>query len=292
MTGVGGSGRLRHFDVEVEPGVSLHCVEAGEGPLVLFLHGFPDFWYGWRRQLPALAAAGFRAVAPDLRGYGTSSKPRGVSSYGVRTLVGDVASLVEKLGAQRAHVVGHDMGAGLAWAFAMMHPDRLGRLGILNGPHPERMMTAMRDPVQLAKSWYVFALQVPWFPEQILRMDDYGVLTRAIRDEPTNRAAVTPEDLALYREAWSRPGALEAMLSWYRALFRPGALVPVRPIEAPALVLWGEAADPHLGPGLATPSASFVPDARVVMLPGASHWVQHDEAERVNAELVRFLNSV
>src|SRR5438309_622169 len=165
---------LRERDIEVEPGVVLRCVESGEGPLVLLLHGFPDFWYGWRRQIPALAAAGFRVVAPDLRGYDLSGKPAGVRAYGIRTLALDVATLVEKLGATRAHVVAHDWGAGVAWAFAMTHPERLDRLAILNGPHPERLLRGLRDPLQLAKSWYMFFFQIPWLPEEILRMDDFG----------------------------------------------------------------------------------------------------------------------
>jgi pimeloyl-ACP methyl ester carboxylesterase len=281
-------GLLRHSFVEVDAGVRLHCVELGEGPLVLLLHGFPDFWYGWRRQIPALAAAGYRVVAPDLRGYNLSDKPRGVRAYGVRTLARDVASLVEGLGEERAHVVGHDMGAGLAWATAMTHPERVARLAVLNGPHPERLLSAMRSPVQLAKSWYVFFFQLPWLPEEVLQMDGYAMLVRAIRDEPTRPGAVTGEDVARYRKAWSQPGALTAEVNWYRAMFRSGTAVPTRRIETATLVVWGEA-DPHLGSELATPNAELVPNAHVVRIPGASHWVQHDAPERVNEALLDWL---
>ena len=268
----------------------LHYVEQGEGPLVLLLHGFPDFWYGWRRQIPALAAAGFRVVAPDLRGYAQSDKPRGVRSYGLRTLVGDVASLVTRLGEDRAHVVGHDWGAGLAWSFAMTHPQRLARLAVLNGPHPAALLRGLRSPEQLAKSWYMFVFQLPWLPEWMLRRDDFGLLARTIRDEPTRAGAVTDDDVARYREAWSRPGALTAMIAWYRAMFLPGSRVAMRPIEGPVLSIWGDA-DPHLGPALATPSRKLVPGAHVEMIPGASHWVQHDAPERVNEALVAFLRA-
>jgi pimeloyl-ACP methyl ester carboxylesterase len=279
---------LRRSEVEVEPGIRLHVVESGVGPLVLLLHGFPDFWYGWRRQIPALAAAGFRVVAPDLRGYNLSDKPSGARAYGIRTLARDVASLIEQLGETRAHVVGHDWGAGVAWAFAMAHPERLARLAVLNGPHPERFLRGLRDPAQLVKSWYMFLFQLPWLPEEVLRMDDFGMLARSLRDEPTRPGAVTAEDIARYREAWSRPGALTGMLAWYRAMFLPSARVEMRAIDAPALVLWGDA-DPHLGSALATPAPELVPNARVVMIPGASHWVHLDAPERVNAKLIDFL---
>jgi pimeloyl-ACP methyl ester carboxylesterase len=281
---------LRHAEIEVAPGIRLHYVEAGEGPLVVLLHGFPDFWYGWRRQIPALATAGFRVVAPDLRGYNLSSKPPGVRDYGIRTLTEDVACLIERLGENQAHVVGHDMGAGIAWTFAMAHGERLARLAILNGPHPVSMVRGLRDPVQLAKSWYMFFFQIPWLPEQVLRMDDFGILARSIRDEPRRPGAVTQEDVARYREAWAHQGALTAMIGWYRAMFRPSTHVGIRPIDAPVLVLWGEG-DIHLGPALAAPPRDLVPNARLVMIPEASHWVQHDAPEQVNEELVAFLTS-
>jgi pimeloyl-ACP methyl ester carboxylesterase len=280
--------RLRHAFVEVDAGVRLHCVELGEGPLVVLLHGFPDFWYGWRRQIPALAAAGFRVVVPDLRGYDLSDKPPGVRAYGIRTIVRDVATLVERLGEPRAHLIGHDLGAGVAWAFAMTHPERLGRLAVLNGPHPQRLLASLRRPSQLAKSWYVFFFQLPWLPEWWLARDGYATLVRAIRDEPTRPGAVTEDDVARYREAWSQPGALTATVRWYRAMFRPGTAVPMRRVDAPTLVLWGEA-DPHLGAELAAPKPELVPSAQVVRLPGASHWVQHDEPTRVNDALVAWL---
>jgi pimeloyl-ACP methyl ester carboxylesterase len=279
---------FRRSDVEVEKGVRLHYVELGEGPLVVLLHGFPDFWYGWRRQIPALAAAGFRVVAPDLRGYDLSDKPSDVRAYGLRRIVEDVVALLDSLGASRAHVVGHDWGAGVAWSLAMSHPDRVARLAVLNGPHPQALLKGLRRPAQLAKSWYMLVFQLPLLPEWMLRRGQFATLVRAMRDEPTRDGAVTEDDVARYREAWGRPGALTGMLAWYRAMFRRSLQPKMRRIDAPVLVLWGEA-DPHLDSRLAVPDPALVPRARVERIPGASHWVQTDAPELVNAALVAFL---
>jgi pimeloyl-ACP methyl ester carboxylesterase len=277
---------LEHWSVAVN-GVRLHSVVAGDGPLVLLLHGFPDFWYGWRKQIPALAEAGFRVVAPDLRGYNLSEKPKGVRSYALRTLASDIAELVTASGAERAAVVGHDWGGGIAWAFAMAHPEKLSRLAILNAPHPERLLRALRTPRQLAKSWYMFFFQLRGLPERFLRAGGYRRLLQPMLDE-ARPGAFTDEDLARYREAYDQPGALSAMLAYYRAMFLRGVRVPLRPVEAPTMVVWGER-DIHIGRELATPRADLVPDARVEFLPDASHWVQADEPDRVAALLVDHL---
>ncbi|CAN5910798.1 alpha/beta hydrolase [soil metagenome] len=277
---------LQHRYAEVEPGVRLHYVTLGAGPLVVLLHGFPEFWYAWRWQLAALAAAGFRVVAPDQRGYNLSDKPAKVSAYGVKRLVDDVAALIEACGEEKAFIVGHDWGAGVAWSFAMSRPEMVRRLVVLNGPHPERLLKAMRDPIQLVRSWYMFFFQIPALPEAVARLDDFAFLLKPLREEPTNPDAFSREDLARYVEAFAQPGALTAMIDWYRAMFRAAA-VPVRRTDVEALVVWGEK-DRHLGRDLAKPSAELVPNARVVFLPSATHWVQHDEPARVSAELIAF----
>ena len=276
---------LEHWSVAVN-GVRLHTVGAGEGPLVLLLHGFPDFWYGWRRQIPALAAAGFRVVAPDLRGYNLSDKPAGAREYTIKKLAADVADLVAACGEERAAVVGHDWGGGVAWAFAMTYPEKLSRLAILNSPHPERLLRALRTPRQFAKSWYMFFFQLPRLPERVLRRGGYRGLLEPMRKE-TRPGALTDEDVACYRAAYEQPGALGGMLAYYRAMFLRGGRVPMRPITAPTMVVWGER-DVHLGRELATPRPELVKDARVEYLP-ASHWVQTDEPDRVNALLLDHL---
>lgn len=282
-----GESRLTHGYAEVEPGVRLHYVEQGEGPLVVLLHGFPEFWYAWRRQIDALVQAGFRVVAPDQRGYNLSDKPPKVTDYGVARLVEDVAALIHDRGETKAFVVGHDWGAGVAWSFAMQHPEMVERLVVLNGPHPERILHGLKaNPIQLIRSWYMFFFQLPSLPEAVAELDGYKFLLKPLREEPTNPHAFEAADIARYVEAYARPGAVTAMINWYRAMFRTKA-VEMRPTNVDALVLWGEG-DPHLGRDLATPTKELVPNARVVFIPDASHWLMHDEPERVNAELIAF----
>ena len=276
----------RYADLE---GVRLHYVEAGEGPLVVLLHGFPEFWYTWRHQIPSLARAGFRVIAPDMRGYNLSGKPEAVRAYGIRTLVEDVAQLIQAVGAERASVVGHDWGAGVAWAFAMLHPELLERLAVLNGPHPERLLRGMLNPIQLAKSWYLFFFQLPWLPGEIARLDNFDLLTKSFREEPIREGAYDRHDLARYVEALNQPGALEAVMKYFRAMFLPSQAFKVQPIDAQVLVIWGRN-DKHLGEELAVPSPRFVPHARVEYINEATHWVQHDCPERVSELLIEFLD--
>ncbi|WP_158057517.1 alpha/beta fold hydrolase [Halorussus halophilus] len=281
-------------------GVRLHYVEAGEkdAPLVVLLHGFPEFWYSWRAQIPALADAGFRVVAPDMRGYNESEKPHGVSSYRSEELVGDVAGLVRELGEEQAHVVGHDWGGIVAWQTAIRHPEIVDRLAVLNAPHPGAYRRELqRNTDQLRRSWYALFFQLPWLPERLLGARNCAVLAD-LPDSATNPEAFTETDVRRYREAASQPGALRSALNYYRAAFRENlrtelrALVggerPDQSVRAPTLLLWGEQ-DPALCVELTEELAKWVPDVRVERLPDASHWVQNDAPDRVNEALVEFL---
>lgn len=274
-------------------GVRLHYVEAGTGPLVILLHGFPDFWYSWRHQIPALAAAGYRAVAPDMRGYDLSGKPKGIDAYLGEHLAGDVAGLIRAVGADRAVVVGHDWGAGVAWEFAIRYPELLDRLVILNVPHPARMLRGLRTWRQLLKSWYMFFFQLPGLPEAAIRAGNYASLRRLFRTDPCRPNAFTPADIERYVAAAAQPGALTGAINYYRALFRrspAAAQRMLRRIDAPVLVIWGEQ-DRYLGRELAEPDPEWVPHARVERLPQSSHWVQHDDPDRVNTLLLQFLGA-
>jgi epoxide hydrolase 4 len=284
---------LRHGYADL-PDARLHYVEAGHGPLVVLLHGFPEFWYGWRFQIPALVAAGFRVVAPDMRGYNLSSRPDSTAAYAPARLAADTRDLIRERGEANAFVAGHDWGAAVAWLTAIRHPDAVERLAILNVPHPRRMIEALRRPSrQLARSWYMFFFQLPWLPERAVRAGDWAALRRGFEHD-ARPGAFTPADIDRYREAWSRPGAATAMINYYRASPRqPPArtrseLRAAHPVEAPTLVIWGER-DRHLGAELAEPYRRDVPNlARVERLPNASHWVQHDEPERVAGLLIEF----
>src|SRR5919107_881423 len=195
--------------------VRLHYVEAGGGPPVLLLHGFPPFWYGWRHQLPALVEAGFRVVAPDMRGYNLSDKPPGVRAYRVELLARDVERLILACGERTASVVGHDWGAIVAWIVAMLHPERVGRLAILNVPHPARLLDALLSPMQLLRSSYVFFFQIPRLPEEVFRAGDFALLRSALRRDPVRAGTFTAEDIERYVGAMARPGALTATLNYY-----------------------------------------------------------------------------
>lgn len=272
--------------------VALNVAEAGEGPLVVLLHGFPEFHGGWRHQIPALVDAGFRVVAPDQRGYGLSDKPARVGDYRVEALAADVAGLIEACGEQRAHVVGHDWGALVAWGMAMWHPEMVSSLSILNVPHPQRLQAALTRPSrQMLRSWYAMLFQIPRLPEMLLSAGGYRAMAQGFAD--ARPGAFTAEDLDRYRAAWSRPGALTAMLAWYRAAVRRdprASRAGWRTIKAPTLVIWGER-DRFIEASLAEPDPAWVPRARVERLPAASHWVQHDEPDRVNALLIEHLRS-
>ncbi len=267
------------------------------GPLVLLLHGFPELSRSWRHQIRALAAAGHRAVAPDLRGYGRSDRS---GPYDLRTLARDAAGLVEALGRERAAVVGHDWGGAVAWATAVHQPRAVERLAILNCPHPGVLAEELlRNPRQLLRSWYVFFFQLPWLPEWLLARDGARQVARALRGGSHVRGAFPAEELAVYREAFARPGAAGAALGYYRAALR-GCLELRRegrrtPIGVPTLVLWG-ARDRFLGRetvDLAKMAPYFAPGnvPSVRFLEEAGHYVQNEDPEGVNAELLSWLGT-
>ena len=256
----------------------LHYVEAGEGPLIVLLHGFPEFWYGWRLQIKPLAEAGFRVVAPDMRGYNLSSKPDGVAAYDTDHLTADIAGLIHERGAQSAHLVGHDWGGSVAWATAMSHPEVVDRLAILNAAHPRKLSEGLHHPGQLRKSWYFFFFALPGLPESVVHANDWHFFRHFLDDA---KPAYTSEEMERYVEAWSQPGAATGMINYYRSSVRTPpkkAEAAIEPIKAPTLVIWGQG-DRFLGEDLAEPHRDDVPNLdRVERLPDASHWVHHDES--------------
>ncbi len=268
--------------------VRLHYVEAGEGPLVVLLHGFPDFWFGWRNQLLALAQAGLRVVAPDLRGYNLSDRPRRVSAYGAAHLTRDVAELVGFLGERRATLVGHDWGALIAWSTAMQHPHLVERLVALNGPHPRRLAQALTTPAQLKKSWYILPLQLRLLPELAFSAFGHALLRRVLTQGLARPSSINEDDMQRYLEAFGRPGALAAALNYFRAGI-PGLFFGKQhgPLAAPALVVFGDC-DPYLELDVACPRPEWATNVQLERVPDAGHWVHVDAPGRVNTLLIGF----
>jgi epoxide hydrolase 4 len=266
-----------------------------DGPLVLCLHGFPELGRSWRHQLPALGKAGYRVVAPDLRGYGETER-RG--PYDVRTLVGDVAGLVAALGREQVVLVGHDWGGAVAWSTAALRPSLVDRLVALNCPPPAELFRAMlRSPAQLRKSWYIVFFQLPWLPERRLAADGAAAVARALVGGSHRRGVWPADEIDRYRAAFARPGRAKAAIDWYRAAFRRAAQPRRRGriprVTVPTLVLWG-VQDRFLGRELVSPAAlrrALADDglATVVWIEDAGHFVQNEAPEQVNAELLAWL---
>ncbi|MFZ4703761.1 MAG: alpha/beta fold hydrolase [Candidatus Methylumidiphilus sp.] len=273
--------------------VRLHYVECGSGQLVVLLHGFPEFWYAWRHQIPALAGAGYRVIALDLRGYNWSEKPKGVRHYRLEALLGDVLGIIHHAGEQRAVVVGHDWGGAIAWNFAMRHPQAVEKLIVLNAPHPQRFLEELPTFSQLCKSWYMFIFQLPWLPEILIRSGNFSGLAHTLRNDPIHPGAFSEIDIAHYQQAIAQPGALTATINYYRALFRINPWKyghSIIRIDIPTLLIWGEQ-DRYLGIRLTEGLEPLVPKLQLERIPDASHWVQAEVPERVNELMVDFLRT-
>jgi len=271
-------------------GIRLHVLEAGtkDGPPVILLHGFPEFQYGWRKQIPVLVEAGYRVIVPDQRGYYLSDKPKGVKAYCMYELTKDIIGLIDALDYDKVNLAGHDWGAAVAWALAIWKPERLQRLSILNMPHPAVMARFwQRDLEQLRRSWYVFLFQLPRLPEAGLRANEMRGLRRALRGSGKIHT-FTDRDMEEYKKAWSQPGALTAMINWYRAALRHRPAMSKNPrVQVPTLILWGMK-DTALTYRMARPSMDYCNDGKLIFFPDATHWVQLDEADEVNQLLVEF----
>jgi pimeloyl-ACP methyl ester carboxylesterase len=270
-------------------GIRMHYVTQGAGPLVLLLHGFPEFWYSWRYQIPVLAGQGYRVVAPDLRGYNETEKPG--HGYDIPTLLRDIAGLITGLGEEQAIVVGHDWGGVLAWQFAIDYPQMTARLIVLNAPHPGAYLREARHFKQMRKSWYVLAFQLPWLPEHMLLRKNANAIGRMLRGAAMQKEAFPRSETAKYQQAMSKPGAMKAALSYYRQLVRHGPRnYGGRNLQVtmPTLLIWGEqdiALDLALTEGL----ECWVSDLRVRRIPDSGHWVQQEQPEKVNQYILAFL---
>jgi pimeloyl-ACP methyl ester carboxylesterase len=271
--------------------VKLHVVESGEGDVVVLLHGFPEFCYSWRHQMRALADAGLRAVAPDLRGYSESDHPAKISSYRVNELVADIAALIAELRCGPVYLVGHDWGGLIAWRLAAINPELVRKLAILNAAHPAAYRRELsRNPIQWLKSYYVLLFQLPWLPEFLVRRRNFAAIERAWRRQPTRSDAFTDEDIAQYKVALTRSG-LTGPINYYRAALRFSADLFASPqsVSVPTLVIWGEP-DPFMSSSVNDWLPQWVPNLVVQKIAGASHWVQNDAPEEVNKMLIDFFS--
>jgi epoxide hydrolase 4 len=282
---------IRHERIRGD-GIFLHVARAGSGPPVILLHGFPENWRTWKHQIPALTAAGFAVLAPDLRGYNESDRPSQREAYHLKHLVADVAALVRATGRERAHVVGHDWGGILAWTFAGAHPELLDRLVILNAPHLDIYRRLARGPSrQLLRSWYVLLFRIPRLSEWALSARNFHLIRDLFRRQPF-KPAFSDGETEAYIQALAKPGALTAALNWYRENAAPDAVHLARSarVDAPTLVIWGER-DTSLGIELLDDLKRVAPRVRVHRITNASHWVQNEAPDEVNRVLIEFLSA-
>ena len=270
-------------------GIKLHYVTQGEGPLMLLLHGFPEFWYSWRHQIPEFAKD-YRVVALDLRGYNESEKPAEPSAYVMPELIKDVAGVIQGLGYETCVLVGHDWGGAIAWFFAYAHPEMVEKLIVLNIPHPAKFAEAFRSNLQqLQRSWYIFFFQLPLIPELLLQWDDYAAIARAFIEAAIDKSAFSLEDIEAYKDAAAKRGALTAMVNYYRNVFQGLLNQPEwGTLSIPTLMIWGEN-DTALGTELTYNTQAYVPDIEIHYIPDCSHWVQQEQPELVNQYMRHFL---
>jgi pimeloyl-ACP methyl ester carboxylesterase len=280
---------LNHIEIQTNR-LRLHAVQAGpdDGDLAVLLHGFPEFWYGWRYQIDALASAGFHVLAPDQRGYNLSDKPREVSAYRLEETGKDVLALLDELGRDKATIIGHDWGGGTGWWLAAHHPERVQGLVIVNMPHPVVIRrTLLRSPRQVLRSLYAAFFQIPRLPEALLRNNDWELLVRNLQ-ESSRPGTFSAEDIEQYRRAWWQEGAMTGMLNWYRANLRYPPDFPDKKIAVRTLIIWG-AQDPVVGREMAAESAAMCAEPRLVLFEDATHWVQHEKAGEVSRLVVEFM---
>jgi epoxide hydrolase 4 len=275
-------------DYIISNGIRLHYVTQGEGPLMLMLHGFPEFWYSWRKQIPEFAQD-YKVVALDLRGYNDSEKPADKSAYVMAEFIKDVEGVIRGLGYDRCVLVGHDWGGAIAWNFAYAHPELVEKLIILNLPHPAKFAEGLRTPQQLLRSSYIFFFQLPWLPELLVQASGYQIVTAALTGMAVNKNAFSDADLAVYKEAVAKPGALTAMLNYYRNTFEQGLTNrDWGVLSVPTLMIWGED-DTALGKELTYGTEAYVKNFQIRYIPNCSHWVQQERPDLVTQYMREYL---
>lgn len=277
----------KSYDVN---GISLHVVEKGEkdGKEIMFLHGFPEFWYGWIKQIDSFAEQGFRVLVPDQRGYNLSSKPQGVKAYTVEQLTADIAALITQITDRKIILVGHDLGGNIAWMMGILYPQLLEKLIIINMPHPAVMKKyLLKNPKQMLKSWYAGFFQLPFLPEKISQAFDYKILETAMV-KSAQPETFSDKDMERYKQAWNQPGALKAMINWYRA-YKYSTLDTNKEVNIPALMIWGQN-EPFLHHEMVYESKNKCKEGHIEFIQDATHWVHHEKPQQVNALMYSFIH--
>ncbi|NEQ75933.1 MAG: alpha/beta hydrolase [Okeania sp. SIO2C9] len=269
--------------------IKIHYVTQGSGPLMLMLHGFPEFWYSWRHQIPEFAQD-YKVVALDLRGYNESDKPEDKSAYVMSEFIKDIEGVIKELGYEKCVLVGHDWGGGIAWSFAYANPEMVEKLIVMNIPHPAKFREGLGTPEQLLRSWYMFFFQLPFLPELMLEFDDYQAIG-SIFQSMVNKSAVTDADIEAYKDAVAKRGALTSMINYYRNIFSGffnqqewGIL------RIPTLMLWGEE-DTALGKELTYGTEEYVENFQIRYIPNCGHSVQQEQPQLVNQYMREFLSN-
>ena len=268
--------------------IKLHYVTQGNGPLMLMLHGFPEFWYSWRYQIPEFAE-NYQVVAVDLRGYNDSDKPQDKSAYVMDEFIQDIEGVIKGLGYEKCVLVAHDWGAAIAWNFAYYYPAMLENLIILNLPHPAKFAQGIQTWKQFKKSWYIFFFQLPVLPERFLQASNYQAIEKIFAGMAIDKSTFTPEDIEAYKQSAAKPGALTAMLNYYRnALNIQNSQKKWDILSVRTLMIWGEE-DTALGKELTYGTEAYVRDFQIKYIPNCSHWVQQEQPILVNQYMREFL---
>ncbi|MDK2778502.1 MAG: alpha/beta hydrolase [Pseudomonadota bacterium] len=273
---------IRQADISLQ----VRTLGPEDGESVILLHGFPECWNTWRHQAEPLAAAGYRVFIPDMRGYGQSSKPHRIERYRLDELVQDVDAIRRYAGCARVHLAGHDWGAAVAWWYALRYEERLQSLSIVNVPHPQAFLNALRrSPLQMLKSWYIFYFQLPWLPEWSMKLFNFAVLRTTLR-RTSVPGAYDDEDFNHLQQCWQQPGSLTAMVNYYRALLRHLQLPDGDGcLSIPVQILWGEN-DIALTADMARASMNFLHNGSLTFYPDATHWLAHDKPGEITERLL------
>jgi len=287
---------LLHHEFANINGIKMHYVTIGEGPLIVFLHGFPEFWRSWKNQISFFSKK-FKVVALDMRGYGETERPVKVGEYRIEKLARDVTELIDSLGQKKATVVGHDWGGAVAWATAMMNPSFVEKLIVMNAPHPAIVQrNAFRNYAQMQKSWYMFFFLLEKAPEKVLSSNNFEILKHMFEISIKRKDRFSLSDIEEYVSSWSKEGGITGGLNYYRANLNEefwgnlGESIPFPKINIPTLQIWAED-DMFLGKELTEGTKEFVVDApfSLNVIPNCGHWVQQEAPEEVNQIMEEFL---